>query len=82
MPILSQGSVVSPSNDPPRRMGRGLYLPETNLGSGDGKPVQQIERKGVGEELTTCGGYPGRTRSHTLQFPALGLGVEHESIPD
>ena len=35
--------------------GRGLYLSETNLGSGDGKPVQQIERKGVGEELTTCG---------------------------
>ena len=45
--------------------GRGLYLSETNLGSGDGKPVQQIERKGVGEELTTCGGYPQRTRSLT-----------------
>ena len=66
------------SNDPPRRGGRGPHLSETNLGSGDGKPVQQIERKGVGEELTTSGGYPGRTRSHPLQFPALALGVEHE----
>ena len=32
----------------------GPDLPETNLGSRDAKPVQEIETTGVGEELTTC----------------------------
>ena len=46
--------------------GRTVAYLKQHLSSSDGKPVQQIERKGVGEELTTCGGYPGRTRGHTL----------------
>ncbi len=61
--------------------GRTVAYLKQHLSSSDVKPVQKIERKEVGEELTTCGGYPGRTRSHTLQFPAFGIGVEHESIP-
>ena len=35
--------IVSPSDDPPRRGGRGPNFPETNLGSRDAKPVQEIE---------------------------------------
>ena len=51
-----------------RPAGRGPHLSETNLGSGDGKPVQQIERKGVGEELTTSGGL---SRKDTEPHPAI-----------
>ena len=35
-----------------------LTLSETNLGSRDAKPVQEIETTGVGEELTTCLKHP------------------------
>ena len=41
-----------------RTAGRGPDLSETNLGSRDAKPVQEIENTGVGEELTTCLKHP------------------------
>ena len=43
-----------------RTEGRGLDLSylKTTLGSRDAKPVQEIEKTGVGEELTTCLNHP------------------------
>ena len=37
--------------------GADTYLKQ-NLGSRDAKPVQEIEKTGVGEELTTCLNHP------------------------
>ena len=38
-------------------VGGGTCLKQ-NLGSRDAKPVQEIEKTGVGEELTTCLNHP------------------------
>ena len=47
-------------------------LSETNLGSRDEKPVQEIETTGVGEELTRCLKHPCfRTR---MIRPVVGGG--------
>ena len=48
--------------------GGGPHLPETNLGSGDGKPVQQIERKGGWRGIDN---FWGLSRKDTKLHPTI-----------